>query len=94
MELRLLTVQPADKLLYPLSPVIYSRAAQCIEQDIELIRTILGLFFWGFFFYICFCVSMPETGNLLLAERDNMSFLWLHFVSAAPKWQNSYCKSQ
>lgn len=51
MELRLLTVQPADKLLYPLSPVIYSRAAQCIEQDIELIRTILGLFFWGFFIY-------------------------------------------
>lgn len=88
MELRLLTVQPADKLLYPLGPVIYSRAAQCIEQDIELIRTILGLFF------LCFCVSMPETGNLLLAERDNMSFLWLHFVSAAPKWQNSYCKSQ
>lgn len=87
MELRLLTVQPADKLLYPLSPVIYSRAAQCIEQDIELIRTILG-------FFLCFCVSMPETGNLLLAERDNMSFLWLHFVSAAPKWQNSYCKSQ
>lgn len=51
MELRLLTVQPADKLLYPLSPVIYSRAAQCIEQDIELIRTILGLFF-GFFFFL------------------------------------------
>lgn len=63
MELRLLTVQPADKLLYPLSPVIYSRAAQCIEQDIELIRTILGLFFWGGFFIYASVLACLKQGT-------------------------------
>lgn len=63
MELRLLTVQPADKLLYPLNPVIYSRAAQCIEQDIELIRTILGLFFWVFFFIYASVLACLKQGT-------------------------------
>lgn len=65
MELRLLTVQPADKLLYPLSPVIYSRAAQCIEQDIELIRTISGkgLFFWGVFFIYASVLACLKQGT-------------------------------